>query len=331
MKALVTIQFLLMLSLTNCKGQAEFGTDKLSVQKLIPLPGVTGRIDHLAVNLKDKILYVAALGNNTVEIIDLNKGAVVHSIKGVEAPQGLAYIPEQNEIAVASGENGDCIFYNAATFQKLATIHLGEDADNIRYDPTERKMYVGYGNGAMALIDPAAHKQIADVKLPAHPEAFQLNKKNNKLFVNLPDDHSIGVIDLRNFKIIDMWKISRLRANFPMTLDTAKDLVFVGFRHPAVLVGYDGKIGKEVTKAALTGDCDDVFYDGSNSEIIASGGEGTINIFGRGSDNLLKLIAKINTRSGARTSLLIPSLRYYVLAERAEEGKNAAIVVYGIK
>jgi DNA-binding beta-propeller fold protein YncE len=267
--------------LTACKGQTQFGQDKLKVEKVIEMPGVAGRIDHMAINLKDNILYVAALGNNTVQAIDLNKGTIIRSINGVDEPQGLSYIPEQNEIAVASGSTGDCVFYNAASFERVATIHLAGDADNIRYDANERKMYVGYGNGGMALIDPATHKQIEDVKLRAHPESFQLDKKNNRLYVNLSDDHSISVIDLKSFKVIDTWKINRLRANFPMTYDTVSNHVIVGFRHPAVLVVYDSKTGNEITRNELVDDVDDVFYDAAKQQVLASGGGGFINIFRR--------------------------------------------------
>jgi DNA-binding beta-propeller fold protein YncE len=295
------------------------------------MTGVSGRIDHMAVNLKDKVLYMAALGNNTVEVIDLEKGVVIKSIKGVEEPQGIAYIPEQNEVAVASGGNGDCVFFDASSFKIVATVHLQGDADNIRYDATERKMYVGYGNGGMALIDPVAHKQTGNVKLTAHPESFQIDKKNNKLYFNLPDDHCISVIDLKSFSLTNTWKISRLRANFPMTLDTAHNFVFVGYRHPAVLACYDSKTGKEVSKVDLVGDIDDIFYHADKQQIIASGGDGYINIFEKGADNTFKLVSNIRTRSGARTSLLIPSLGYYVLAERAEGGRAAALVVYQLK
>ncbi len=326
----IIIQLSLVICFSNCKGQATFGENKLKLEKIIEMPGVAGRIDHMAFNLKDKVLYMAALGNNTVEVIDLKKGAVIQSIKGVDEPQGIAYIPEQNEVAVASGGNGDCVFFNATTFQRVATVHLNGDADNIRYDAAERKMYVGYGNGGMALIDPVKHKQIGNVKLYAHPESFQLDKRNNKLYVNLPNDHSIAVIDLKNFTIRDTWKISKYKANFPMTLDTANNHVMIGFRHPAVLVSYDVNSGKEVSKNELVGDVDDVFFNANKQQIVASGGDGYINIFEKGADNTFKLVSNIGTRSGARTSLLIPSIGYYVLAERAEGGKAATVTVYKI-
>lgn len=222
------------------------------------------------------------------------------------------------------------VFSLMLPFERVATIHLAGDADNIRYDAIDRKMYVGYGNGGMAMIDPATHKQIGDVKLAAHPESFQLDKKNNKLYVNLPDDHSIAVINLKSFKVVDTWKINKLRANFPMTLDTASNHVIIGYRHPAVLAVYDSKTGNEITKNELVDDVDDVFYDAAKQQVLASGGGGFINIFQKTSDNSYKRVANIASRDGARTSFLVPSLRTFIVAERAVGGNAAAIVVYRI-
>jgi hypothetical protein len=137
---LFSLYVFLLFTLTDCKGQKRVGAEKLKLVKEIEMPEVKGRIDHMAFNQKDQVLYVAALGHNSVEVIDLKNGTIVHSIKGIEEPQGIAYVQDQNEIAVASGGTGDCIFYNASTFQKLATIHLSSDADNVRYDAAEKKM-----------------------------------------------------------------------------------------------------------------------------------------------------------------------------------------------
>lgn len=324
------LPLLFFYSFISCNGQKPSGTEYLKLGREIQLPEVRGRIDHMAINLKDKILYIAALGNNTIEVINLDKGAIIQSIKGVDEPQGIAYLPEQNEIAVASGGNGDCVFFNASTFERVAIVHLAGDADNIRYDAVERKLYVGYGNGGMAMIDPTTHKQIGDVKLTAHPESFQLDKKNNKLYVNLPDDKSIAVIDLKNFTVTDTWKISKYRANFPMSLDTANNLVFIGFRHPAVLVGYDASSGDQVSTNELAGDVDDIFYYADKQEILASGGAGSINLF-RKDGSHYNQIANVPTRDGARTSLLIPQLRLFAVAARAAQGKSAGLLLYNLQ
>jgi DNA-binding beta-propeller fold protein YncE len=315
-------------SFLSCNGQKLFGLEHLQLDKTIEMPGVVGRIDHMAVNLTGQILYVAALGNNSVEVVDLKEGKLVQSIKGLDEPQGVAYIPETNELVVANGGNGDCIFFNAATFEKLVTIHLDDDADNIRYNALSGKIYIGYGNGGIAEVD-INHQLLREVKLNAHPEGFQLDQKNDRLFVNLPDANSIAVVKLSDFKLVDTWKVSE-RANYPMTLDTANNLVFVGYRRPAVLVGYDAITGKEQVRAELVSDVDDIFYYQSTKEVLASGGGGSINIFKTDNGKDFKQIANIPTRDGARTALLVPSLQSFILAERASGGKDAAIAVYKI-
>ncbi len=93
---------------------------------------------------------------------------------------------------------------------------------------------------------------------------------------------------------------------------------------------YGGKTGNENTRNELVDDVDDVFYDAAKQQVLASGGGGFINFFQKASGNTYKLVANIASRDGARTSLLVPSLRTFVIAERAAGGKNAAIVIYKI-
>jgi hypothetical protein len=329
MKMLI-LPLLSLICIPGCTGQKKFGAEHLTLEKVIEMPGVKGRIDHLAVNLRTNTIYVAALGNNSVEVVNLNKGSVIHSIKGFDEPQGVAYIPETDELVVANGGDGNCDFYNASTYDKRATINLGADADNIRYDPINKMIYVGYGNGSIAVINIIDHKRISDIKLPAHPESFQINQKHNHLVVNLPDDNSIAIIDLKSFRVISTWTINNMKSNFPMTLDTASNSVFIGFRRPAVLVCYNALTGQEKGRNELVGDVDDVFYYPAKQEVFATGGSGSINIFKKENDSICKKIANIPTREGARTSLLVPSLQTLILAERNSGGKPAALAVYKI-
>ena len=315
----------------SCNAQQSFGTSHLKFERSIELPGVEGRIDHMAVNLKTNLLYMAALGNNTVEVIDLGKDSVVKSISGIEEPQGIAYLSNQNEIAVASGGNGDCLFYNAADYMLVATVHLKDDADNVRYDSATNKIYVGYGNGAIAVIDALTHKLVGNVTLPAHPESFQLDKKNHLLLVNLPHANSIAVINLDNLQVIQTWKTNELNDNFPMALDTTNNQVLIGYRKPAVLVVYNVITGKEITRMNIVDDTDDVFYNELTNEAIVSGGGGVVNIFNSTNGKGFNQVANIPTRQGARTALLIPSLKLYTVAERANNGKEAALAVYTIQ
>src|SRR5205085_5894228 len=114
--------------------------------------------------------FVCALGNNSVEIIDLRKGERIHSITGLASPQGVGYIAQLDRLFVANDKNGLCRIYDANSFQSLAELTLGDDADNVRCD--NGKIYVGFGDGGLAIVNAADGKQTGSIKLPAHPEAF---------------------------------------------------------------------------------------------------------------------------------------------------------------
>ena len=109
-------------------------TAPLQLKQTIALPGVEGRIDHFALDATGERLFVCALGNNTVEILDLRKGERIHSITGLGAPQGIAYIPELNRIFVANDKGGICKIYDGKSFQAVGELDFKDDADNVRYD-----------------------------------------------------------------------------------------------------------------------------------------------------------------------------------------------------
>src|SRR3989475_10876589 len=111
----------------------------------IPLPNVGGRIDHFTFDAKRKRVIGAALGNNTVEVVDTFAGRDVHSITGAAAPQGVVYVSDSNQLFVANGTDGRLRVYDGDTFKLLNTLVIGEEADNVRYDPAEKRVYVAYG------------------------------------------------------------------------------------------------------------------------------------------------------------------------------------------
>ena len=323
--------------LQSCRAQQEaFGENYLQLTKTISLPGVKGRIDHLDINLKEKVVYIAALGSNAVEVVGLNKGEVLHSITGLDEPQGIAYLPQNHEIFIANGGNGDCYFYNANTFEKVAAIHLKSDADDVRYDSVERKIYVGYGSGGIAIIDADIHKQTGDIKLPAHPEGFQIDKHNYLLYVNLPGKDMIGVVDLKKLKLINSLGKSYRSGNFPVALDAAGNRLFIGYRHPGKLVVMNTKSGHRISINDLTNDSDDLFYDEETNRVYASCGGGYanlgyINIFQfQGGDKYIR-IANIPTRNGARTSLWVPQLHLFLVAEQSDYSHDGELIVYKIQ
>ena len=199
----------LLLALWMCSGFAQEASLKLT--HTIPLNGVQGRFDHLAIDAKGRRLFVAALGNNSLEVIDLAAGKRIQSVPGMSKPTGVLYLSDLNQILVANGDDGTLKILDGAEFKVLKNITSLDDADNLRFDSKAKLAWLGYGDGALGVVDTATVKQIADVKLARHPESYQLEQNGSRIFVNVPDAKQVAVVDREKRGVIATWKLSDLR------------------------------------------------------------------------------------------------------------------------
>ena len=105
--------------------------------------------------------------------------------EGFIKPQMVAYLPDLNRIVVSNEGDGSCKILDANTYQLIDTVKFSDDADQLRYDPAAKRVYVGYGDGAIGVFDATTNKKIGgDFEVGAHPEAFQFEEKGPRIFVN---------------------------------------------------------------------------------------------------------------------------------------------------
>ena len=301
------------------------------LKQTIPLPGVEGRIDHLALDAANDRLFVCALGNNTVEVLDLRKGERIHSITGLGAPQGIAYIPELNRIFVANDKGGICKIYDGKSFQVVGELDFKDDADNVRYDDATKKIYVGFGSGGIAIVNAPDGKQIGSIKLSGHPEAFALEQHAHRIFVNVPNSRHVAVIDREKGEVISKWQTDLAFGNFPMALDESNHRLFVGCRLPPKLVVLNTDSGDAVAKIDISGDPDDVFYDAKRRRLYAICGAGKIDVVEQIDPKTYKTSTKIDTAEGARTGLFVPERDTLFVAVPHRESQQAEIRCYAVE
>jgi len=291
----------------------------------IPLPGVEGRIDHLAFDPVNGRLYVAALGNDSVEVVDLQHNVHVRSLRGFREPQGIAVARSTHVVAVANGR-GEGLQLVTPDGRLGSTIRLGDDADNVRYDSKADRLYVGYGDGALAAVDPVSSRVLGNVELPNHPESFQLEPSGARIYVNVPSAQQLVVVDRSTMKVTSTWPVKTARANYPLALDEEGRRLFIGCRQPAKVLVYETTSGKELASFAIVGDTDDLFFDASRHQLYVVGGEGFIDVFDA-SEPYTRL-QRIATAPGARTALFVPELGQLVVAVPHRGAQMAEVRVY---
>jgi DNA-binding beta-propeller fold protein YncE len=303
--------------------------------RIIPIPGVEGRFDHMAVDNQNGRVFAAVYGNDSVEVLDAQRGKRIHSIQeGFTKPQMAAYLPDSNRIVVSSEGDGTCKILDADTYKLIDTVKFSDDADQLRYDPGRKRVYVGYGDGsdsAIGIFDAATNKRLeGEFKLAAHPESFQLEEKGPRIFVNLASISQIAVIDRNTRKVVN-WKLDEAGTNFPMALDEASRRLFVGARKPARLLVLDMDTGKQIASLPGAIDTDDMSFDPDRKRIYVTSGEGFIFVYQQIDPDRYQRIAKIPTAIGARTSAYTGQVgkhNSFYLAVPARAGRGAELWVY---
>jgi DNA-binding beta-propeller fold protein YncE len=298
----------------------------LVLETKIPLGQVSGRIDHLGIDVKRQRLFVAELGNNSLGVVDLAAGKLLRTIAGLSEPQGVAYVPFADSVFVANAGDGSVHALRGDDLAPIGRIELGEDADNVRVDTQRNRVLVGYGNGALAVIDPATRTKVSDIRLKGHPESFQIDETGTKVFVNVPDARDVEMADLASEANRSL-PMQGAGSNFPMAIDRDAHRVLVVFRNPPTLMALSSKDGRVVAKIGTCGDADDVFVDAKRRRVYVSCGEGVVDVLEQVETGYRRL-ARVPTVSGARTSLFVPELDRLFVAVRARSNEPAAIWVF---
>jgi DNA-binding beta-propeller fold protein YncE len=301
----------------------------LHLEKEIPLPGVEGRIDHFSVDVLGQRLFVAALENGTVEVVDVRRGERSAEIKGLSEPQGLYYSSQNGQLYVASGGDGTLRIYDGNSLNLRQTLEFGDDADNLRYDGRSGQILVGFGSGGLGLVD-ASGQKVGTMPLSSHPESFQIEESGSRIFVNVPREFAVAVVDRTKHTVIAKWGLDWTFANFPMALDEADKRLFVGCRLPARLVVLNTNSGQVVAKLPVVGDTDDVYFDPTRRFVYVIGGDGAVDVFQMSDPNHCEHAGRTNTASGARTGLFVPGLDRLFVAVTHRESQAAKVLVYQI-
>ena len=303
----------------------------LQLEEEIPVPHVAGRLDHFTADAKRRRLFVSALGNNTVEVIDVFSGKVIHSIQGLSEPQGPLYVPDFDKLYVANAGNGKVNVYDGATYTLRKSIDVGEDPDNMRYDAASKKVYVGFGeeDGGIATIDPSTDARVGEIfKTGGHPESFQVEASGGHIFVNVPDAENVVESIDRKSGAVAKWPLKALRGNYAMALNEEDHRLFTVTRKTPMLVVFDTEAGKEITRLRAAGECDDVFFDASRKRIYEIGGEGFIGVFQQDDPEHYSLIQNVASTIGVRTGYWFAKRDRFYVGVPAKGNEPAQVWTY---
>ena len=304
----------------------------LSEVEAIALPNVSGRIDHFSADVRGRRLFISALGNHTVEVVDLTAGKWLRSLSGVQKPQGECYVGRLGKLFTADGAAGDVKVYKGTDLQLVATIPLDLGPDAETYDPATHRLYVGYGGedagksyGEVGIIDVVADRHIGDIRTSAHPGAILVGHPGRTIYITVPKTQEVSQIDARTGRMVATWK-SKEGSPDALAYDPSRNRLFVGTRNPAQVEVFDVRSHRWIVSLPSVGLMDGLFYDSVHRRIYASGGDGSVAVYQQLSADHYEQLASVPTGPNARTSLWVGGLNRYYVAVPAGAGHGAEVL-----
>jgi len=319
-----------VLAVFACQALAADRDVAMELAATIEVRGVKGRIDHFALDPATRHVFIAALDNGSVEVIHADRKYHA-SIPGFGQPQGMAYVPASHRLFVANGAAGRVEVIDVSTLTVRQRIVGLDQADHIRYDHAMRSVVVGYGNGALAILDAARGELVARLEMPGHPEAFEMEQRGPRGFVNVPSAGKVVVFDRLNLRVIESWDVPGATDNYSMALDEGGRRLFVGTRSPALMLAYDIDTGRVVARVPMCKDADDMYFDADRKRIYAICGEGRVDVIRQQSPDRYVQEGSVDTASKARTGILVPEEGRLYVAAPATGSLPARIFAYRLR
>jgi hypothetical protein len=348
MKHLITLCCVGLLSIPPAQGQDR---PTLRLVQTIPLPGVSGRLDHMAVDLEKKRLFVAAVANGTLEVLDLDAGKVINSIPGIKDAQDALFLGGQFNKLYVSSLDGTLRIFQGETFRLVQALKLEPDPNRLLYDPATDLIYFGYGGqnagfdayGRVGILlakrGAPSDQFIADMIAPTHRPghlAEMAMEDDGKLLICDSRADLIFQFDTRKREFLKSWPASGDGAG-DLSLDRARHRLFVGTRIPAAMTVYDSLSGAEIVSLPGPETMDGLHYDADLRRIYMSGGRwygtpkaspGWVYVYQQKDADHYELVSKIKTRPGSGTSRFVPELKRLYVASQAIGEQQAAILAF---
>lgn len=320
-------------------GEPDVSSDQLAKNLTTTrMVGVQNHFDHLTPDLKNNRLFVVPEDNKTIEVYDIRTGKFVHSIKGIGVGHSVVYRPDVDKIFVTDGSDGDLKIFNGTTYELLNKVKLLADSDATGYDPNTHFLYIADGGldakldyTFLEIVNTDTGEKVGQIKIDSNRlEAMVVEKGGHRLFLNMTEKNSIGVIDRNKNAVTAVWPLSGCKVNASVAIDEQHHRLFAACRDGNMNV-LDSDTGKVLQNLPISTGVDDMTFDPASQRVYVATGEGFVNVYHETDPDHYQSLGKVATGPLGKTGLLVPSLKEYFVAIPPHGSKCAEVMVFSVQ
>lgn len=293
--------------------------------KAIPVGG-SEHWDYLTVDSESRRLYLSH--GNKVEVIDLDKGAVVGVIENTLGVHGIALAPKLGRAFTSNGQENKASIVDLKSLKTIAKVPTGAKPDAILYESTCNEVYTFNGKGKSATVfNPESGKVVATIDVGGKPEFAVADPKAGCVYVNIEDKNEVVVIALKTHRVINHWPIAPGQAASGLAIDMEQHRLFLGCDNQKMVM-MDSATGKVLATVTIGAGVDANAYDPVSHHAFSSNGEaGTTTIAKETGLDGLTVVQTLKTVVGARTMALDPQDHFIYLPAPTPSFR---VLVYGM-
>jgi DNA-binding beta-propeller fold protein YncE len=328
--------------------QKNSGADKASNGTPLKLVGkydfpssVTGRFDHLLVDLKTQRMFTTPQSAKAVMVFDLKTREMIHTIAGIEIPHHLLYREDLNRLYVTDGGNGGALrIIDGKTYEFIKSVPLLPDADPSIYDPATKLLYVESGGkdanmdySTINIINTTSGENLGSLTVDSPGlDGMAIEASGPRIYETDVAKNRIVVIDRVARKVITTWPITLGKTAVTLALDETNHRLFVGCRSGHIVI-FDTATGKELQALPINQGVDDLAFDVKAKRLYAAcpAGDGSIDVYKQSDPDHYMSLGQVPSGPGARTGELVTALGRYYVAVPQRATTNAQILEYQIQ
>lgn len=266
--------------LAGCSAPAPESSLPLTQVQDIALPGGSNRLDYQALDPGAKRLYIAHLGDGTVQAVDLDTGTVAGTVPGVSSVHGVTVAPERHLLLAAASGTNDVAIIDTGSLAVTGRVPAGNTPDGIAYDPVHGKAYVSNEHDhAETVIDLATGRAKGSIEIGGEAGNTVFDPVSGNILVNVQNRGELAVIDPTTDTVTGRIPVSDCGSNHGLYVDGANKLAFIACEDNAKLLVLDLH-SKQVTARFDTGATPDVLaFDEGLHRLYVASEAGVISIF----------------------------------------------------
>jgi YVTN family beta-propeller protein len=268
------------------------GTRGLPLQRVrdVRLPGGSNRFDYQSVDEPNRRLYVAHLGDSTVDVIDLDTLEVTTSISGLAGVHGVLAAPDIGRVFASATGSNELVTLDSSNGQVVIRTPTGDFPDGIAYDARDDLVLVSNKNaGSETIIDARSGQVVRTVHLSDEVGNVTYDPASGLAYIAVRPPDQLVALDPTTGTTAARIRLENCRGAHGVYLQPQAQQAFVACEDNAKLVMVDLRDRRQTAVASVGDNPDVLAYDPGLQRLYVAAESGVVTVFSPTGTSLRKL------------------------------------------